>query len=67
MAQVARGSNRTEAVLALSVGLGLGVLFLGVFFFLRAGDVAIGPILPLIIGIIVVLLGILALVRARLN
>jgi hypothetical protein len=67
MAQVARGSNRTEAVLALSVGLGLGALFLGVFFFLGAGDLAVRPILPLIIGIIVVLLAILALVKARLN
>lgn len=67
MAQVARGSNRTAAVLALSVGLGLGALFLGVFYFLRAGDIPVGPILPLIIGVIVVLLGILALLKARLN
>jgi hypothetical protein len=65
LAQVARGSNSAAAAVALAVGLGVGMLLLGAFYFLRAGDIPIGPILPLIIGIAVVVLGIVAVLRAR--
>ena len=65
LAQVAGGGNSAAAALSLGVGLGVAALLGGVFYFRSAGDIAIGPILPMIIGVAVVLIGILALFKAR--
>jgi hypothetical protein len=65
LAQVSGGSNSTAAVLSISLGLGVAMLLLGVFYFRAGGDLPIRPVLPMIIGVAIVLFGILALVRAR--
>jgi len=65
LAQVSGGGNSTAVALSLGLGLGVAFLVLGLFYFRTAGDIAIGPILPMIIGVAVVLIGILAVFKAR--
>ncbi len=65
LAQVSGGGNSSAAMLSLGLGLGVAFLVLGLFYFKSAGDIAIGPILPMIIGVAVVFLGILAVFKAR--
>ncbi len=65
LAQVSGGGNSTAVALSLGLGLGVAFLVLGLFYFRTAGDIAIGPNLPMIIGVTVVLLGILAVFKAR--
>ena len=65
LAQMGRGSDSTAAVLSLAVGLGVAMLGLGIFYFFRAGDLEIRPILPMIIGVAIVAFGILAVFKAR--
>ena len=63
MAQTTAGPDHTKVALGLSVGLGLVVLFLGagLFYFRTAGgDVEIGPILPMIIMALIILVGVVA-------
>jgi len=64
MAQMSAGPDRTKLAAGLSLGVGLGVMMLtlGLFFFRSAGDVEIGPIFPMIIMALVVLLGLVAVV-----
>jgi len=59
MAQMSAGPDRTKVAVGLSLGLGLGVLMLtlGLFFFRSAGEVEMGPIFPMIIMAVIVILG----------
>ena len=59
MAQMSAGPDRTKLAVGLSLGVGLGVMMLtlGLFFFRSAGEVEIGPIFPMIIMALIVLLG----------
>lgn len=64
MAQTSAGPDRKKVAAGISLALGLGVamLTLGLFFFRSAGDVEIGPIFPMVIMGIIVLLGLVVVI-----
>ena len=66
MARAASGKGSANAAAGVSVALGLGVamLVLGLFF-KSAGEIEIGPILPMIIMVVIVLVGLVAIVVNR--
>jgi len=64
LAQAPAGPDRSRMalVLSLTVGLVMAFLGLGLFYFRSTGGGDFGPILPIIIGVLVVVLGIAMLV-----
>ena len=68
LAQASAGSDTTKVAAGISLALGLGVamLTLGLFYFRSAGEVEIGPIFPMIIMALIVLLGlVVAIVKMK--
>jgi len=68
MARAATGKGSANVAAGVSVGIGLVVamLVLGLVFFQSAGEFEIGPILPMIImALIIVLIGLVAIVVNR--
>lgn len=67
MARAAQGKNNDNVAVGVSVGIGLMVamLGLGLVFFKSAGEIEIGPIFPMIIMGLIVLIGLVAIVVNR--
>lgn len=66
LAQMSAGPDNTKVAVGLSLALGVGVLTGLLFYRSSAGEIDIGPILPLIIAVAIGLLAVvLAVVKAR--
>lgn len=67
MAQAATGKGSANIAAGVSVGIGLlvAMLGLGLVYFRSAGEIEIGPIFPMIIMALIVLIGLVAIVVNR--
>lgn len=67
MARAAQGKSKNNVAVGVSLGIGLTVamLGLGLVFFRSAGEIEIGPLLPMIIMALIVLIGLVAIVVNR--